>query len=101
MWGKNKERPIHLNLAYEYRYLDTLYTGKNLAFYEIHWPQTGNFANEHTVGQAITVYVDPKNPSTSVLITGRHPKKPYFDMMWSFLCVIIAVGLASAFWINK
>ncbi|MCP9291970.1 DUF3592 domain-containing protein [Gracilimonas sediminicola] len=97
LWGKrNIDGQMidadKLSVKYDYSVHDKVYAGTVVAFYTLMYPETTEFAEDHTTDSPVDVYYNPAEPSESVLIPGhRKGSKRYSDLILAILAVLIGV----------
>ena len=96
LWGRRNidgkmVESENLKVRYEYEVQFRKYDGKNSAFYTLHYPETVNLYNSINANSNVVVYYNPLNPSQSVLVTGRHPSKPYGGLILAFLFIMASL----------
>lgn len=90
----------NLRVTYEYDIEGIRYSGSEVAFYHLHYPETVDFAKAHPQGSSVRVFYNPKNHAASVLISGAHPTKPYGELILAFSGVFISVAVSVAAWMG-
>ena len=96
LWGRRNidgkmVESENLKVRYEYEVQLRKYNGKNSAFYTLHYPETVNLYNSINTDSNVVVYYNPINPSQSVLVTGRHPTKPYGGLILASLFIMVSL----------
>lgn len=89
-----------LRVAYQYAIGGVPYSGSEVAFYQLHYPETMDFAKCHPTGSHVKVFYNPKNVSESVLISGAHPAKPYGGLVLALASVFVSVVVSVAAWLG-
>lgn len=90
----------NLRVTYEYNIDGVQYSGNEVAFYFLHYPETIEFAKAHPQDSRVKVFYNPKNFDESVLISGAHPTKPYGGLILTFLGVLISSAVSVAAWMG-
>jgi hypothetical protein len=90
----------NLHVQYEYQLEGKTYQGSEPAFYTLMYPETYEFAQKYQTSEPITVFYNPESHEQSVIITGRHPNKPYSDVSLSILAIVIGLGVAISAWLG-
>ena len=90
----------NLRVSYEYEVGGVQYSGSHVAFYQLHYPETTDFAKAHPQGSSVRVFYNPENFAESVLTQGPHPTKPHGGLILAFLGVVIGVGVSVAAWMG-
>ncbi len=90
----------NLRVTYNYDIDGVRYSGSNVAFYHLHYPETIEFAKAHPQDSRVEVFYNPKNFGESVLISGVHPTKPYGGLILAFSGVLISVAVSVAAWMG-
>ncbi|GAA5214671.1 DUF3592 domain-containing protein [Corallincola platygyrae] len=103
LWGTRRVDgemlPVEkIRVKYSYTVGRGKYMGSTVAFYTIHYPETVNFYQAHEQGKPISVRFNPERPDESVLIPGRHPIKPYSELILAGIAVAIGVCVPLGSW---
>lgn len=90
----------NLAVKYEYTVSAVQYTGNHTAFYQLHYPETTEFALAHPEGSRVRVFYNPDNCEQSVLIPGLHPAKPYGGLILAGFGVVFSLGISAGIWLG-
>jgi hypothetical protein len=106
LWGRRNvggamTEAKHLNVKYEYEVRNTTYTATDVGFYTLEYPETTDFAGNHSVNSVVTVHHDPMMPTNAVLIPGpRKDNKRFSDMILASLGIICGVTVSVSGWLG-
>jgi len=89
-----------LRVSYEYEIDGTRYSGSEIAFYKLHYPETIEFAKDHPQDSNVKVFYNPSKHSESVLISGAHPTKPYGGIILAILGLLVSVAVSVGAWLE-
>lgn len=89
-----------LSVAYAYEVGGVRQSGSAVAFDQLHYPETMDFAKDHTSGSRVKVFYNPENVGESVLITGLHPTKPYGGLILALASVLVSAAVSVAAWMG-
>ena len=89
-----------LKVVYEYTVAGDQYAGSEVAFYQLHYPETVDFVKSHPKGSRVRVFYNPERLDESVLIAGLHPAKPYGGLILAIAGVLVSVAISVASWMG-
>lgn len=90
----------NLRVTYDYDVEGVPYSGSEVAFYRLHYPETIDFSKAHPQGSRVEVCYNPDDFGDSVLIAGAHPKKPHGGLVLAFSSVFVSVAVSIAAWMG-
>lgn len=99
LWGNRnidgESKPVEkLNVEYEYEVDGKHFSGTNVAFYTLVYPETVEFANNHPEGSQVSVFYQPEDPSKSVLLQGaKGGNKRYSEVIMAIIGLIVSIGI--------
>lgn len=102
LWGKrNVDGQIkeveNLSLKYKFTVAGNEYTGTNVAFYTLVYPETVEFAEGRSEKSQVTVYFNPDNPVESVLMPGlKGDNKRYSEFILGTVGLFISIAITIA-----
>jgi len=88
--GTEESKPY---VKYHYHYMGAYYRGSKVKYGDLwstNYGKAGKFLSGITIGSEVTIYVNPKNPSQSVLYRGYHGNVFWFFGFFA-VCVYIAL----------
>ncbi len=105
LWGKRRinDEMIdseYLSVSYEYDIDGVQYSGSEVAFFQLHYPETIEFVKAKPKGAQVQVSYNPKDFKESVLVPGTHPTKPYGGLILAFLGVTVSGAVSAAAWLG-
>lgn len=97
LWGKRRINgemvdSENLHIKYQYEVNGKKFTGRRVAFYTLHYPETVDFANRYPQGSRVSVFYNPQNSTESVIIPGRHTQKPKGEIWIAGIAVATLVA---------
>ena len=90
----------NLRVKYDYQINANGYSGNTVAYYELHYPETTEFAEAHPEGSQVKVFYNPHNCAQSVLVPGLHPAKPYGGLILAGFGVVFSLGISAGIWLG-
>ncbi len=89
-----------LTVSYKFDVDGQRYLGNQVSFYQLHYPETIDFAKAHPQNSRIKVHYNPRKPNEAVLIAGPHPTKPYGPLILASLGLTVSSAIAVAVWLG-
>lgn len=92
--GAGAHPSYDVNLSYEYTVMSKVYQGTRPHLYTITTKKEAeDIVDRFKVGDEISVFYNPKNPESSVLVAGRRGSKPYHEYAMSVVVMLVGVIL--------
>ena len=101
LWGdRNVDgdmKPVEkLSVEFEYKVDGNRYSGTDISFYTLVYPETVEFAERHPEGSEVPVFYKPGDPTQSVLVTGsKGGNKRYSEIILAFLGLLVSVAIVA------
>jgi len=105
LWGKRRVDgemidSENLSVSYEYAVDGVQYSGREVAFFQLHYPETVEFARSNPRGSRVKVFYNPTNFEESVLVSGPHPTKPHAGLILAVLGVLVSSAVSVGAWMG-